>query len=53
MICNPHRMRHYSGDHIKMRETSAAGDTYGGKREVYSGFCWGKVRKRDHLEDWA
>jgi hypothetical protein len=22
-----------------------------GRREVYSGFWWGKLRERDHLED--
>jgi len=25
--------------------------TYGGRVEVYTGFCWGNLRDRDHLED--
>jgi hypothetical protein len=25
--------------------------TYGGKREVYTGFWWGDLRERDHLGD--
>jgi len=25
--------------------------TYGGKREGYTGFWWGKLRERNHLED--
>jgi len=24
---------------------------YGGRREIYTGFCWGNLRERDHLED--
>jgi hypothetical protein len=25
--------------------------TYGGKREVYTRFCWGDLREGDHFED--
>jgi len=25
--------------------------TYGGRGEVYTGFWWGNLRERDHLED--
>ena len=24
---------------------------YGRQTEVYTGFCWGNLRERDHLED--
>ena len=30
-----------------------AGSTYGGRAEVYTGFLWGNLRERDHLEDPA
>jgi len=25
--------------------------TYGGDEKVYTGFCWGNLREKDHLED--
>jgi len=25
--------------------------TYGGRRRIYTGFWWGILRERDHLED--
>ena len=28
-----------------------AGSTHGGRAEVHTGFLWGNLRERDHLED--
>jgi len=36
-------------DQIKKNETDRARTTYGG--EVHTGFWWGNLRERDHLED--
>jgi len=37
---------------IKSRGMRWAGHTScRGRGEVYTGFCWGKLRERDHLED--
>ena len=41
--------QHCSGDqHDKMGGTCSM---YAGKKEVYTGFWWGNLRERDHLED--
>jgi hypothetical protein len=42
MICTPHH-------EIEKNEMGGAGSMYGG--EVYTGFRWGNLRERDHLED--
>ena len=33
------------------REMGAEYSTHGGK--IHTGFCWGDLRRRDHLEDLA
>ena len=38
------------GDQIG-NEMGGACSTYRGKGEVYTGFWWGNLRERDHLED--
>jgi len=30
---------------------TVACSAYGGRGEVYTGFCWGNLRERNHLED--
>jgi hypothetical protein len=40
-----------SGDQIEKNEMCGACGTYGGRSEVYTGFCWGNLRERDQLED--
>ena len=42
--------KYYSVDRIKKNEMDGACSTYGGG-EVLSGFWWGNLRERDHLED--
>jgi len=37
------------GDQIEKSEIGRACSTYGG--EVYTGFWWGNLRERDHLEN--
>jgi hypothetical protein len=32
-------------------EMGGSCSTYGGRGEAYTGFWWGNLRKRDHLED--
>ena len=32
-------------------EMTAACSVYGGRGEVYTGFWWGNLRERDHLQD--
>ena len=40
----------YLGDQIDKNKTGGACSTYGEGR-VYTGFWWGKLMERDHLED--
>jgi len=44
---------HYSGDKIKHEMGGGWGGCgmYGGSGEAHTGFWWGKLRQRDHLED--
>jgi hypothetical protein len=37
-------------DQIKKNEMGGAGGT-GGRGEVYTGFWWGNLREKDHLQD--
>jgi hypothetical protein len=39
------------GDQIKNNEMNGTFGTYGGRREVYTGFWWGNMRETDHLGD--
>jgi hypothetical protein len=39
-----------SGDKIENNGIGGTCSTYGGRGEVSTGFLWGKLRKRDHLE---
>jgi len=43
------RTKYYSGDQNNKNEMDEARGTYGG--EVYTGFWWGDLMERDHLED--
>ena len=36
---------------IKSRRMKGACSTYGGRVELHTGFLWGNLRARDHLED--
>ena len=36
---------------IKSRTAGGGCSSYGGRGEVHTGFWWGNLRKRDHLED--
>ena len=36
---------------ISKYEMGVASGMYGGKREEYTGFWWGIMREKDHLED--
>jgi len=47
MICTPHQI--LFADQIEKNEMGGACSTCG--REVPTGFLWGNLRKRDHLED--
>jgi len=49
MTCTPHQI--LFGLEIEKNEMGGACSTYGGKAEVYTGFRWGNLRERDHLED--
>jgi len=42
--------KHYSGEKIEMIEMGGACNTYG-KRSGHTGFWWGSLKERDHLED--
>jgi len=39
------------GGKIEKNEMGGACNTYGGRRELYTGFWWGNLMERDHLED--
>jgi hypothetical protein len=39
------------GEQIEKNEIGAACSTYGENIEVYTGFRWGNLRGREHLED--
>jgi hypothetical protein len=43
--------KYYSGDQIEKNGLGRACSTYGGIGAVHTGFCWGNLRERDHLED--
>jgi hypothetical protein len=49
MICTPHQ--YCSGDKIEKNEKVEACSAYGGRREAYTEFWWGNLRKRDHLAE--
>jgi hypothetical protein len=36
---------------MEKNEMGEACSTYGGSGKVYTGFWWGELRERDHLED--
>jgi hypothetical protein len=42
---------YYSGDQIEKNEMDWACRTYGGREVVHTGFWWGHLRERHHLED--
>ena len=50
IICTPHQRL---SDQIQENEVGRAGSMYGGESKVYTGFWWGNLRKRDHLENPA
>jgi hypothetical protein len=39
------------GDQIEKNEIGGTCSMYGENIEVYTGFWWGNLRERDHLED--
>jgi hypothetical protein len=41
------------GDKIEKNEMARTCSMFGGKGQVYTGFWWRNLRKRDHLEDTA
>jgi len=43
--------KYYSGYKIEKNEMGGACNTYGGRRELHTGFWYGNLRERDHLED--
>jgi len=43
--------KYYPGDQIKKIEMGGACSTYGGRGEVYTGFSWGNLREKYHLQD--
>ena len=47
MICTPHHI--FWGDQIK--GMGGACSTYGEEERCMTGFRWGNLRERDHLED--
>jgi hypothetical protein len=48
MICTPHQI--LLGDQIVKNEMGRACRTYG-ENEAYTGFWWGNLSERDHLQD--
>ena len=40
--------KYYMGDQTEKNELDGARSTYGG--EMYTGFWWGNLREKDHLE---
>jgi len=42
-------IQYCSGDKIEKNEMGGASSAYGG--EGYTGFWWGHLKERDHLED--
>jgi hypothetical protein len=50
MVCTAHPI-FFSGDQIEQGEMGGTCSTYGGKGEALTGFWWGNLRERDHLED--
>jgi hypothetical protein len=43
--------KHYPGDQIKEKEVDRLCETHGETEEVNTGFWWGDLRERNHLED--
>ena len=43
--------KYYPGDRIENNGMGGTYSTHGGGGEVYTGFWWGNLRERDHLED--
>jgi hypothetical protein len=43
--------KYYQGQQIKENEMGRACAYGGGGREMHSGFWWGILKERDHLED--
>jgi len=43
--------KYYSGDKIEKNEMGGTCSRCGGRREVCTGFWWGNLVERDHLED--
>jgi len=41
--------KYHSGGQTKKSEMGGACSTYGGRGEVYTGFWWGNVKEREHL----
>jgi hypothetical protein len=41
--------KYYSGNQIENNEMGWLYSTYGGKREMRTGFWWGDLREGDHL----
>jgi len=49
MISTPHQI--LFGDKIEKNEMGGACSACGGRGEAYTGFWWGNLRERDHLEN--
>ena len=45
------RSKYFAGDKIERNDMGGTCNTYGGREDVYTGFCWGNLRERDQLED--
>jgi len=43
--------KYFSCDQIKKNEMSRACSTYGRRKEVHAGVCWGNLRQGDHVGD--
>jgi len=43
--------KYSSSDQIEKNEMGGICSTYGASGEVLTGFCWGNLMERDHLED--
>jgi len=43
--------QYWLGDQIEKNEMGRTCSTYGRRGEAYTGFWWGNLRERDHLQD--